>query len=79
AAVQHGIIQGKADGTFAPNEKLTRSQAAVMISRAMELEYLNFDLAKLDPAKKLGDFKDENQMTNWSKAGIENVYQAGIM
>ncbi|WP_272508321.1 pullulanase [Paenisporosarcina quisquiliarum] len=79
AAVQHGIIQGKADGTFAPNEKLTRSQAAVMISRAMELKFLNFDPAKLDSTMKLGDFKDANQTANWSKAGIETVYQAGIM
>ncbi|WP_342542123.1 pullulanase [Paenisporosarcina sp. FSL H8-0542] len=79
AAVQYGIINGKHDGTFAPYEKLTRTQAAVMISRAMELKFLNFDFAKLDHAKKLADFKDAKQMTDWSKAGIENVYQAGII
>ena len=79
AAVQYGLVVGKDNGTFAPYEKLTRAQAAVMIARAMELDFLNFDPANLDSAKKLTDFKDANKISNRSKSGIEAVYQAGIM
>ncbi len=79
AAVHYGIIKGKEDGTFAPGEKLTRTQAAVMISRAMELDFIGFDAKKLDTTKKIKDFKDATQISNWSKSGIEKVYQAGIM
>ncbi|HSO59075.1 MAG TPA: S-layer homology domain-containing protein, partial [Paenisporosarcina sp.] len=79
AAVQYGLVVGKDDGTFAPYEKLTRTQAAVMIARAMELKFLNFDPANLDSAQKLTEFKDANKFSNRSKLGIEAVYQAGIM
>lgn len=39
AAVKAGLIQGKGDGTFAPNETATRAEALTMIIRL--LEYLN--------------------------------------
>ncbi|MEH6943335.1 S-layer homology domain-containing protein [Bacillus sp. JJ722] len=32
---QKGIIKGYSDGTFKPNETITRAQAAIMIGRAM--------------------------------------------
>ena len=35
--VQKGIIGGYADGTFRPNEIVTRAQAAIMIGRALGL------------------------------------------
>ncbi|MGD6855727.1 pullulanase [Bacillus infantis] len=79
AAVHYGIISGKPDGTFAPNEKLTRAQAAVMIARAMDLGFLEFDKSQLNANKKLTDFKDASQFGAWAKEGAEAVYQSGIM
>jgi pullulanase len=76
--VNHGIVKGKENGTFAPNEKITRAQAAVMIERAMNISFLNYDLTKLDKNKKVTDFKDAKQIGAWSKEAIEKVYQAGI-
>lgn len=79
AAVESGIIQGKTDGKFAPNSKITRAEAAVMIGRALNLEKVNFDASKLDVAKKITDFKDNKSIGEWAKAEVKAVYQAGII
>jgi hypothetical protein len=79
AAVKYGVIQGIGDGTFAPNEKITRAQAAAMIERAMNIKFLNFDKSQLDKSKKLSDFKDAKKVGAWAQKGVEAVYQAGIV
>lgn len=79
AAVKYGIIKGRDNGNFDPNAKITRSQAAVMIGRAMKLDFLNYDESKLDDNKKVTDFKDASTIGAWAKEDIEAVYQAGIM
>ncbi|PLS17784.1 hypothetical protein CVD28_08765 [Bacillus sp. M6-12] len=77
AAYEAGIIKGKTDKRFAPNEKITRAEAAVMISRAMD--YVGYDKKKLDTTKKVSQFKDGKNVRDWSKEGVETVVQAGIM
>ncbi|MEH7443997.1 S-layer homology domain-containing protein [Bacillus sp. JJ1122] len=79
AAVKYGVIKGKGDGNFAPNEKITRAQAAAMIERAMRISFVNYDFSKLDKTKSLKDFKDAKQVGSWAKSGVEAVYQAGIV
>ncbi|MEH7883020.1 S-layer homology domain-containing protein [Bacillus sp. JJ1609] len=79
AAVKYGVIKGKGDGNFAPNEKITRAQAATMIERAMKISFVNYDFSQLDKSKSLKDFKDANQVGSWAKSGVEAVYQAGIV
>lgn len=79
AAVKYGVIQGIGDGTFAPNEKITRAQAAAMIERAMNIKFLNYDKSQLDKSKKLSDFKDAKKVGAWAQKGVEAVYQAGIV
>lgn len=79
AAVKYGVIKGKGDGTFAPNEKITRAQAAAMIERAMKISFVEYDFSQLDKTKTLKDFKDAGQVGSWAKSGVEAVYQAGIV
>jgi hypothetical protein len=79
AAIKHGIITGKPDNRFAPNEKISRTQAAVMLHRAMKLSFVKYDMTQLDKAKKVTDFKDIEKIAEWSRADIEAMYQAGII
>jgi hypothetical protein len=79
AAIKHGIIAGKPDGSFAPNEKVTRAQAAIMFNRAMKLGFIKYDMTKLDKTKRVTDFLDVAKMNDESKVAIEAIYQAGII
>jgi hypothetical protein len=79
AAIKYGIIAGKPDGSFAPNEKVTRAQAAIMFNRAMKLGFIKFDMKKLDKTKRVTDFLDVAKMNEESKMAIEAIYQAGII
>jgi len=77
AAVSAGLLMGYEDGTFRPYDEITRDQAAIMISRA--IDYINSDLVKLDQTKKLSSFNDAKQISNTSRNHIEKVYQAGYL
>jgi hypothetical protein len=79
AAYKNGVIKGIGDGTFAPNAKITRAQAAAMIGRAMNINFIEFDQSNLDTTKKLSDFKDAKHVGTWARNGVEAVYQAGIV
>jgi hypothetical protein len=79
AAIKYGIIAGKPDGSFAPNEKVTRAQAAIMFNRAMKLGFVKYDMTKLDKTKRVTDFLDVAKMNEESKVAIEAIYQAGII
>lgn len=79
AAVKHGLIEGVGNGNFAPKEKITRAQAAVMIERAMNLSFVNYDKSQLDSKKTIADFKDASKLQAWNKKAIEAVYQADIV
>ncbi|MGG3449066.1 S-layer homology domain-containing protein [Domibacillus aminovorans] len=79
SAVKQGIIAGKKDGTFAPNDRITRAESAAMIGRALNLKMIKFDAAKLDKNKKLADFKDAKAIGASTREEVLKVYQAGIM
>ncbi len=61
-----GIVSGKGNGKFVPNDTITRQEAAVMIvNMATALDYtLNAD--------KSNRFSDENYFADWAK---ENIYK----
>jgi len=77
AVVDAGLVKGFEDGNFRPYEEITRDQAAIMISRA--IDYINSDLVKLDSAKKLSNFKDVKEIGAASRTHVEKVYQAGYL
>ena len=55
-AVTLGLIKGHEDGTFKPNDKLTRVQAAAIIVRALDLK-----AEKAAPFTDIGDYAAETQ------------------
>lgn len=77
AVVDAGLVKGYEDGSFRPYEEITRDQAAIMISRA--IDYINSDLVKLDTAKKISNFKDSKEIGAASRTHVEKVYQAGYL
>ncbi len=67
-----GVVNGMGDGTFAPNAKLTREQAATMLSR---LAYaVGESLAASAP-----DFTDNGKISDWAYDAVGQVQAAEIM
>jgi hypothetical protein len=78
-AYEYGLINGFEDGTFRPNEKITREQAMVIVSKAMaitRLQSANPDRASDDI---LIGFTDATKVSIWAKSGVADSVQAGII
>ncbi|MDW0116707.1 S-layer homology domain-containing protein [Sporosarcina thermotolerans] len=70
AAVERGIFKGYADGTFRPEEKLTRAQAAAVIVRALNLDMQD---------TMTSPFKDIGNYSLLTQAEINSAYHFGII
>lgn len=76
AAVDAGIIEGHADGSFKGNDPVTREQAAAMIARAITLTGATVDL---DSTIGLNDFADQANVSAWAASSVEQLIQAEII
>lgn len=66
AAVQQGLIQGYPDGTFGPQRRISRQEAAVMLSR----------LPTLPAPQAVDPFSDETEIGTWALPAVQLM--AGI-
>ncbi len=76
AAVEAKIILGREDGKFYPASKITRAEAAIMISRASD--YVKYK-GTLDTSKHVANFKDAAKVNATARPHVEKVVQEGIM
>jgi len=75
----YGLLSGYADGTFRPNEKITREQAMVIIARAMAITGLASEMPVRSADATLGAFTDAAQASAWAANSIAEAVQAGIV
>ncbi len=66
-----GIITGYEDGSFRPDNKITREEAAVILSRLISLYGLNTETQT--------DFSDNAQIQDWAMSGLNITCNYGIM
>lgn len=71
-AKKAGYIAGFADGTFRPNDKISKQEAAIIISRLMGLK------TDINP-ELISSFKDSNNLKDWSIGSISAAVLAGYM
>src|SRR5690606_35817414 len=76
-AVGVGLVQGKDASHFAPNEKMTREQVAVMVSSALELA----GAAQIEHAEGdiLRRFTDRFRIAGWARQAVAQVAAAEII
>lgn len=67
-----GIISGKGDGKFAPNDLITREEAASIMDRIA-----NF--AGLKPEGKADKFADDDRISDWAKNSVYSLSSMKII
>lgn len=77
AVVEAGIVSGYGNGKFGPYNEITRNEAAIMISNAMD--YIGSEDIKMDTAKKVSDFADYRYISNSARPHVERVLQASYL
>ncbi len=78
-AYAYNLISGFEDGTFRPNDSITREQAMSIIARAMTLTGLKDKFSSADTEKLLMSFADAKLVSEWAKSGIADCLQAGVV
>ncbi len=73
-AAEKGISTGYHDGTFAPNENMTREQMAVLIMR-----YAGMASAPLKQAAGEKTFSDDGIIGSWAKESVYAAQRAGLI
>ncbi|WP_342571259.1 S-layer homology domain-containing protein [Paenibacillus sp. FSL R5-0749] len=78
-AASYELINGFEDGTFRPNDTITREQAMTLIARAMKLTGLADQYADLNANEVLSAFKDSADASSWAKGNIALTAKAGLI
>ncbi len=66
SAVQAGYIKGMGDGTFRPNEAVTREQVCVMLNSILKIELLPYGQ------------KPSDAVSEWARESVERMIAFGI-
>ncbi|MBB6734845.1 S-layer homology domain-containing protein [Cohnella zeiphila] len=78
AAVKAGLAEGIMADRFAPDDRITREQLAVMVAKALTaVEGSSSEAAMEQP--NFGAFADQASVSPWAEASVERVAAAGII
>ena len=73
-AYEKGVVKGMTNTTFAPEEKVTREQIAVMMYR-----YAEGKKQDVSQRKKISSFSDAKKVSSWAKEAMEWAYAEGLI
>ncbi|AGY57335.1 S-layer homology domain-containing protein [Gloeobacter kilaueensis] len=72
AVSDNGLVTGFPDGTFRPEERITRAQALVILTKALGNRYKGSSQA-------LDKYNDVQAVPDWARTSIEKAADAGII
>ncbi|THF77291.1 S-layer homology domain-containing protein [Cohnella fermenti] len=90
-AAEYGFVQGLSDGSFRPNDGITREQMAVMIARALafaraggasgagEQASVSGGAASGAGEQALATFADSGAISGWAREAVVSAVGAGIL
>lgn len=70
-AQKAGYINGRSDTTFAPQDKITRQEVAVILTNIKNNKDTNYD--------KINKFTDGYKTSEWAKSSVEGAIEAGYL
>lgn len=68
-SVELGFVQGFGDGTFKPNQMVTRGELATMLARAIDLDLSETEI----------EFVDKGETPDWAQPYIQGLINAGFV
>ncbi|OAS17705.1 S-layer homology domain-containing protein [Paenibacillus oryzisoli] len=78
-AAENGIVDGFKDGTYRPNEELSRMEAMVMVGRSMKLIGVDAAMTESEVNSTLGAFKDDASIPDWAREAVALCIKYGII
>jgi hypothetical protein len=78
-AASYGIINGYGDGSFGPQDKITREQAMTMIARAMKITGLDALLTSEQKQDILDEFTDNENISKYAEDSAADCIKTGII
>lgn len=75
AAATLGIVVGRPDGSFAPNESITRQDVAVVVAKFLEKKYSK----NIEDSGKNEAFVDSENISEYASDSVEVVVSEGLM
>jgi hypothetical protein len=79
AAHNDGLINGYEDGTFRPDDTITREQAMVILEKAMQITGLKAKLNDDSPEAMLQSFHDGTAVSSWARIGAADSVKSGLV
>lgn len=79
AAADYKLIEGYSDGTFRPNQKITRQEATAVLARATGIAKLKSDLPAAEVSRLLSAFTDGSQVADWARSNVAAVVSLNLI
>jgi hypothetical protein len=76
-AVDYGLITGYSDGTFCPNDEITREQAMTIIARAMSITGLDTNVTA--GGSSFDNFTDGSDVSTYARESVLACLDTGII
>jgi CubicO group peptidase (beta-lactamase class C family) len=77
-AAHYGLVSGYDDGTFKPEEKITRQEAMAILTRAMGVTRLGEEL-EVEARDILAAFSDDGDVSGWAEDSVAKCVKTGIV
>lgn len=74
-----GVMNGYPNGTFKPNQWVTREEAAAVLARAMSYAGHDLKVSEKEQHSILARFGDQAMVKGWARAEIAKVVKEGII
>jgi len=78
-AYAYELINGYNDGTFRPNDKITREEVMAILSRAMSITGLEVNAAASSIELTLQPYQDASKVSSWARSSVALNVQAGLV
>ncbi|NQX60796.1 S-layer homology domain-containing protein [Paenibacillus qinlingensis] len=78
-AAEQGIVDGFQDGSYQPNEQLSRMEAMIMVGRSLKLIGAARSITEAEMNDMLGAFKDDASIPDWAREAVALCIKLGII